>query len=211
MVALKTGKTLWKKPSVKAATAGGDRGEGPGRGVCFNVDPRHPGNESWTAGAGIEGVWNARGDTISDVKPGSCNFAVWWDGDLLRELLDRNHISKWNWETQKTDRTLTAEGCTSINGTKATPCLSADLLGDWREEVIWPTEDGKALRIYTTTIPSEHRFRTLMHDPQYRLAIAWQNVAYNQPPHPSFYIGESMKPPPKPNITLVTPKRTSGK
>src|SRR5687768_11521849 len=151
MVALKTGKVLWRKPSVKAASEGGDKGEGPGRGVCFDIDPRHPGNESWTAGAGIEGVWNAKGEQISDAKPGSCNFAVWWDGDLLRELLDRNHISKWNWEKRTTDRVLTANDCTSVNGTKANPSLSADLLGDWREEVIWPTTDGKELRLYTTT------------------------------------------------------------
>jgi len=159
--------------------------------------------ESWTAGAGVQGVWNAKGEQIGDIKPGSCNFAVWWDGDLLRELLDKNHIDKWNWTTQKTERIVTAEGCTSNNGTKATPCLSADILGDWREEVIWPTTDGKQLRIYVSTIPTEHRFYTLMQDPEYRLSIAWQNVAYNQPPHTSFYIGPGMKPPPKPNITLV--------
>ncbi|HEV2296541.1 MAG TPA: rhamnogalacturonan lyase [Tepidisphaeraceae bacterium] len=199
MVALKTGKILWRKPSRKAADSGGDKGEGPGRGVSFDIDPRHLGNESWTAGAGIEGLWNVKGEEIGRVKPASCNFAVWWDGDLLRELLDRNHISKWNWKTEKTERILTAEDCTSVNGTKATPSLSADLLGDWREEVIWPTTDGKELRLYTTTIPTEHRLVTLMHDPIYRLSIAWQNVAYNQPPHPGFYLGEGMKNPPKPS------------
>jgi rhamnogalacturonan endolyase len=94
----------------------------------------------------------------------------------------------------------------SINGTKSTPCLSADIFGDWREEVIWRTADNRELRIYTTTIPTEHRFYTLMHDPQYRLAIVWQNVAYNQPPHPGFYLGVGMKPPPKPNITTKRAK-----
>ena len=203
MIALKTGKTLWKKPSVKAATSGGDKGEGPGRGVAFDIDPRHPGMESWTAGAGIEGVWNSKGVEIGKTKPGSVNFAVWWDGDVLRELLDKNHISKWNWDTQKTERVLTAEGCRSNNGTKATPTLSGDILGDWREEVVWPTEDGKELRVYVSTIPTDRRMYTLMHDPVYRLAIAWQNVAYNQPPHTSFYLGDGMKPPPKPKIRLV--------
>lgn len=201
----KTGQMLWKKPSVKAAEAGGDKGEGPGRGVAFDVDPRYPGAESWTAGAGITGMWSAKGELISDVKPGSCNFAVWWDGDVLRELLDRNRISKWNWEKKTTDPILTADGCESCNGTKSTPCLSGDILGDWREEVIWRTSDNKELRIYTTTIPTDRRIYTLMHDPQYREAITWQNVAYNQPPHPSFYIGEGMKAPPKPHITLVKP------
>jgi rhamnogalacturonan endolyase len=201
----RTGKILWKKPSVKAATSGGDKGEGPGRGVAFDIDPRYPGAESWVRGAGMGGLWDAKGNPIGDIQPGSCNFAVWWDGDVLRELLDRNHIDKWNWTTQTTNRILTADDCTSCNGTKATPTLSADILGDWREEVIWPTIDGKELRIYTTTIPTDRRFYTFMHDPQYRLAIAWQNVAYNQPPHPSFYVGEGMKPPPKPKIVLIQP------
>jgi rhamnogalacturonan endolyase len=198
-----TGKMLWKKPSVRAATRGGDKGEGPGRGVCFDIDPRYPGNESWTAGAGIQGVWDAKGNEIGTVKPRSCNFAVWWDGDVLRELLDGNHIDKWNWTSQQTERILTADDCKSNNGTKSTPCLSADILGDWREEVIWRTSDNRELRIYTTTIPTDRRFYTFMHDPQYRLSIAWQNVAYNQPPHTSFFVGEGMKSPPRPRITTA--------
>jgi rhamnogalacturonan endolyase len=204
-----TGKILWKKPSVKAATRGGDKGEGPGRGVCFDIDPRYPGNESWTAGAGVQGVWDAKGNQIGTVKPRSCNFAVWWDGDVLRELLDGNHIDKWNWKSQQTERILTADDCKSNNGTKSTPCLSADILGDWREEVIWRTSDNRELRIYTTTIPTDRRFYTFMHDPQYRLSIAWQNVAYNQPPHTSFFVGEGMKEPPRPNITAVGALRAS--
>jgi rhamnogalacturonan endolyase len=95
-----------------------------------------------------------------------------------------------------------AENCTSNNGTKATPALCADILGDWREEVIWRTTDNRELRIYTTTIPSAHRLTTLMHDPQYRLSVAWQNVAYNQPTQPGFYLGDGMKPPPRPSITV---------
>nr|WP_140160623.1 hypothetical protein [Algoriphagus antarcticus] len=65
--------------------------------------------------------------------------------------------------------------------------MSADLFGDWREEVMWRTSDNKNLRIYSTLHPSNYRFCTLMHDSQYRAAFAWQNVGYNQPPHPSFF------------------------
>ena len=97
---------------------------------------------------------------------------------------------------------LPASGASSINGTKATPNLSADLFGDWREEVIF-NEANTALRIYTTTTVANNRIYTLMHDPQYRVAIAWQNSAYNQPPHPSFFLGNGMGTPPTPNIVLV--------
>jgi rhamnogalacturonan endolyase len=95
------------------------------------------------------------------------------------------------------DTILVDAESTSNNGTKGTPVLSADILGDWREEVIWRTRDNQTLRIYTTSIPTTYRFRTLMHDPIYRLGVAWQNTAYNQPPHTGFYLGEGMAAPPK--------------
>ena len=194
-----TGKILWKKPSIKA----GEDGEGPGRANSFDIDPRYLGHESWVNGAQINGIYNVKGELISEVKPQSCNFAVWWDGDLLREILDKNYIAKWDWQAGVLDTMLVDVEVTSNNGTKATPVLSADILGDWREEVIWRTRDNQSLRIYTTTIPTTHRFRTLMHDPVYRLGIAWQNVAYNQPPHTGFYLGEGMKVPAK--QALFTP------
>jgi len=194
-----TGEVYWKKPSVKA----GDDGEGPGRGLSLNIDPRYNGSESWSFGAGINGLFDAKGNKISDKMPRSCNFGIYWDGDLLSELLNSNAVSKWNWEKETTDVLFTAEGSASNNGTKSTPALSADLFGDWREEVMLRSTDNKELRIYTTTIPTKYRFYTFMHDPQYRLSIAWQNVAYNQPPHTSFYIGDGMKQPPRPAITTT--------
>jgi rhamnogalacturonan endolyase len=121
--------------------------------------------------------------------PRWANFAIWWDGDLLRELLDRNSICKWDWQDARLVPIFTAEGCRSAAGSKGTPVLSADLFGDWREEVVFRTLDDRALRIHTTTIPTECRVRTLMHDPQYRLSVAWQNVAYNQPPHTGYFLG----------------------
>jgi rhamnogalacturonan endolyase len=201
----RTGKPLFTIPSVKADESGGDKGEGPGRGVAFNIDPRFPGAESWAAGAGMSGMYDVHGKKFVEGRPAglSTNFAIWWDGDLLRELLDQNVIAKWNWQTQSLDALLVAHQSTSNNGTKATPALSADIWGDWREEVIWRTRDNQELRIYTSTIPTPHRLVTLMQDPQYRLAIAWQNVAYNQPPHPSFYLDEAAPLPKKPAIRFT--------
>jgi rhamnogalacturonan endolyase len=178
----RTGELIWKLPSTGDA----------GRGMAANIDPRYRGYQCWSAPS--DGLYSCKGVKISDRKPRSCNFAVWWDGDFLRELLDQNRVTKWNWETGTETTLLVAQGQTSNNGTKATPTLSADLFGDWREEIIWRTTDGKELRIYTTTIPTKHRVTTLMHDSQYRLAVAWQNTAYNQPPHPSFYLDEAAPP-----------------
>ena len=159
-------------------------GQDAGRGVAADIDPRYDGAECWCNIGGLR-----RGDTgeiICNRKPDSCNFTIYWDADPLAELLDHVSISKWNWNAESTDLLLKAEGVVSNNGTKGNPCLSGDILGDWREEVIWPSEDQTELRIYSTTIPAVDRRATWMNDRQYRLAIAWQNVAYNQPPHSSF-------------------------
>ena len=170
-----------------------------GRGLAADIDPRHPGAEFWTSAPA--GLLDVRGRRLSDA-PSPVNFAVWWDADPLREILDRNWIAKWDHASSSLARLLTAEGAAANNGSKATPALSADLFGDWREEVIWRASDNTALRIYTTTIPAANRLDTLMHDRTYRLAIAWQNVGYNQPPHPGFFVGHGMRPPPRPRIVV---------
>jgi len=174
-----------------------------GRCMASDIDPRYKGYEYWGS---VGGLYNSKGEEISKTKPSSTNFAVWWDADLTRELLDGNHIDKWDYNTGTTKNIFTAEGCVSNNGTKSTPALSADILGDWREEVILRTVDNIELRIFTTTIPATNRMTTLMHDPQYRLAVAWQNSAYNQPPHPGFYLGEGMKTPVKTKIEIINKK-----
>ncbi|MDT3404802.1 rhamnogalacturonan lyase [Mucilaginibacter terrae] len=200
----RTGQMIWKIPSVKA----GEDGEGPGRGLSLDVDPRYPGFESWVAGAGISGMFDVKGNKISERNP-SVNFGIFWDDDMLSELLDGTRISKWDYQNSRANIMFNAAdyNCVSNNGTKQNPVLSGDILGDWREEAIYATRDGKELRIFTTTIPAKNRFYTFMHDPQYRLSIAWQNVAYNQPPHTSFFIGQDMKTPPKPNIVVLEGKK----
>lgn len=159
-------------------------GEDAGRGVAADIDPRYEGAECWCNYGGLRKADN--GEIITDHKPNSCNFTLYWDADPLAELLDHVSISKWNWETETTDLLLKAEEVVSNNGSKGNPCLSGDILGDWREEVIWASKEQNELRIYSTTIPANDRKPTLMSDRQYRLAIAWQNVAYNQPPHTSY-------------------------
>ncbi len=171
--------------------------EGPARGVAGDIYAGNPGAEFWGAGTGLGSLFNSSGASVGR-NPSSYNFLAWWDGDPVRELLDGNHIDKYG--TGGDTRLLTASGAHSINGTKATPSLSGDLFGDWREEVILPRDDNTALRIYATPTQTDRRIHTLMHDAQYRVAIAWQNSAYNQPPHPSFFLGDGMSTPPQPDI-----------
>jgi rhamnogalacturonan endolyase len=182
----RTGQVLWSTP------AGGDNG----RGVSADVWAGSAGAESWSAAA--DGLRGPSGSVVQSRKPGSMNFLAWWDGDPVRELLDGTHIDKYG--TSSDTRLLTAANVHSNNGTKSTPSLSGDLWGDWREEVIWPTADNTALRIYATPVATDRRITTLLQDSQYRVALAWQNTAYNQPPHPSFFLGSGMTTPPRPAI-----------
>jgi rhamnogalacturonan endolyase len=165
-----------------------------GRACCDDMTASFRGCESWASGTSL---FSCKGANAGS-RPSPVNFVIWWDGDLLRELLDGTTISKYGGSTL-----LSASGCSSNNSTKSTPCLSGDILGDWREEVVFRTSDSSALRIYTTTTVTSNRIFTLMHDPQYRLSIAWQNVAYNQPPHVGFYLGDGMTQPALPKIYLA--------
>jgi rhamnogalacturonan endolyase len=150
----------------------------------------------------VGGLFSARGEQITAASPRICNMGVWWDGDLLRELLDGVTVAKWNWETAREEALFSGRDydVVSNNGSKSNPCLCADILGDWREEIVARTRDGRELRILTTTVLTPHRLYTLMHDPVYRLGVAWQNVSYNQPAHTGFYLGDEMDLPPRPRI-----------
>lgn len=160
-----------------------------GRGMATDIDPTNEGLEMWSLASG--GIRNFRGDVIAENVRIPVNSAVWWDGDLLREMLDRGSISKYDWTTHQchTIMDFNSEGCAFNNGSKNNPCLSADIIGDWREEVIVRSRDNSELRIYSTTIPTQHRLPSLMEDIPYRLGVATQNVSYNQPPHTGYYIG----------------------
>ena len=157
-----------------------------GRGLAANVSSLYPGYEWWSS---TGTVWGGQ-KIVSGAKRPSVNFRVYWDGDLLDELLDGVNVTKPNNQLTSINTVLNLgqySHAASCNTTKATPNLQADLFGDWREEII--LHDGSTesdLLIFTTTIPSEYKIPCLMQDRQYRLAVAWQNCAYNQPPHLSF-------------------------
>ena len=175
-------------------TSSGDNG----RGLAADVDSTNRGYELWSAAN-----WNTysvKGSILASSRP-AYNFRIYWDGDRLDELFDNTTVSKWNSSTSKNTNLITFEG-NSCNSTKATPNLLGDILGDWREEVILHNGSNQ-LYLYTTTIPTNKRMYTLMHDPVYRLGISWQNTAYNQPPHLGFWLGNDKDTIPVPDIELV--------
>jgi hypothetical protein len=192
-------------------------------GLVADIDPRHRGCEVW---GGPGGLRDARGRELGPA-PREADWCIWWDGDPLRELLtpgrDWNRsgrqrgfppqasgattsgrrpitrISKWDAAAGDANPLFECEAAGAARG----PAMLGDLLGDWREEMLLVAPGGEALRLYTTTIPTGMRLPTLLHDPQYRLGLAWQNVVYNKPPHPGFFLGHGMARPPRPAIRLV--------
>ncbi len=169
-------------------------GDDNGRGVADDIEPSNPGAEAWSSTAsGLASC--ADGKSISSSKPASTNFLIYWDADESRELLDGGTIAKYGGGTL-----LSASGCSGNNGTKNTPTLTADLFGDWREELVIRESDSSALRVYTTTAVTTRRIYTLMHDPTYRMQVSFEQSSYNQPPHTGFHIGNGMADPPKPDI-----------
>ncbi|WP_295152852.1 rhamnogalacturonan lyase [uncultured Ruminococcus sp.] len=145
-------------------------------------------------------VYNAKGQQIGSKQP-STNFLIYWDGDLERELLDNIYISKMTGiDTYQT--IFTADGCASNNGTKAVPCLTADIFGDWREELVLRTSDNSKLRVFCTNTETSIRMTTLMHDMQYRMQVGCEQSSYNQPPHTSYYLGSETSVPGRPDIKL---------
>lgn len=161
-----------------------------GRCLAADIDPTNWGVELWSARSG--GIRNVKGDVVDAECRMPMNMAVWWDGDLLRELLDKNVVSKYMWKEKRCVPIAVFEGTEWNNGTKANPCLSADIVGDWREEVLMRTSDNSHLRLYVTDVPTDYRFTTFMSDPVYRIGVASENVGYNQPPQLGHYFGPDM-------------------
>jgi autotransporter-associated beta strand protein len=175
-------------------------GKDLGRCAAGDITAEHKGAEMW-AGTG-DVFYNVKGEVIGNSPP-VVNFMIWWDGDLLREFCDHawlgstigtgiGTISKYN-GSSTLSTLLYASRTYSNNYTKGTPVLQADIIGDWREEVIWRTDDNQNIRIYSTIYPTTYRIPTLMQEPQYRLAVAWQNNSYNQPPHTGVYLAAEMQ------------------
>ncbi len=177
-----------------------------GRSRAADIDPTSRGWEMW--GSTATPLQSFAGEVLNEESPYSMNMKMYWDGDLLSELADHDTnseytILKWDWENNELNTILTAEGSASNGGTKGQACLIADMLGDWRDELIVRDAANTELRIYATNIATDYRIPTLMHDVTYREAIAWQNNHYNQPANTSFYFGAETEEVPVPEIYTI--------
>jgi hypothetical protein len=170
---------------------GGYTGVDTGRGMVGDVVPSSPGLETWASvpgGTGGTGLWSADGRPLDGDAPGT-NQSIRWSGDLTTQIVDGALAATPTVEDRRRGTLLTATGTLTNNGTKGTPSLVADVLGDWREELLVRTADSSALRVHLSTEPTSHKLYTLVHDPQYRDEVARQQTGYNQPSYPGFYLG----------------------
>src|SRR5574344_410655 len=151
-----------------------------------DIDPEYYGNEFWWSGS--NGVYACNGKLLSGKTP-TASGVIWWDGDLSRETFQKFYIYKWLGQSEIRLFDGKGKGLTWIHANLGKPCFSGDILGDWREEIIWPSENGQEIRIYTTPIPTNHRILCLMQDPVYRMGIATQNAGNNTCPNTGFYLG----------------------
>ena len=177
-----TGEILWQIKSTSDV----------GRCMAADIDPTNPGLEMWSSRT--DGIRNIKGELVGPkLKRFPINMGIWWDGDLLREIYGGTVINKYDWKNQSFAPIATFDEVVSNNDSKANPCLAADIVGDWREELLFRTPDNEHLRLYVSTLPTEYRFHTFLEDPVYRISVATQNVGYNQPTQPGFYFGPDLK------------------
>ncbi len=208
-----TGQVLW----------GYGKNKDTGRSRAADINPNYRGYEvwgsTWTVPANISGEeiaksWNEfkvqlpdgtyeKGEDGSDALVSlPMNFKIYWDDDLLSEFLDGTRVSEYDYNNKEVDVIFDANGCASNSGTKAVPCVQADLFGDWREEIVWKTADEQGVRIYSTNIETPYKIPALLYDPVYRASIATQNNHYNQPPNLSYYLGAETTEVPLPEVAV---------
>ncbi len=174
------------------------------RGTAGDIDPRYKGFEFWTF---TDGMYTAQSDTpISSNFPWP-NFKIWWDGDVLAELLNTENISKWDYASGSEKRLLTASNYGAVDSWRDAAQFNGDIIGDWREEVIFENSDHSEIMIFTTTYPTDTRLYTLPHNPGYRACMTVKG--YMQSNLVDYYLGDGMSTPPAPNISLVV-DTTSG-
>ena len=169
-----------------------------GRALCGNFSNKFPGCLGRSVNTGLISTVADRevsggpptGGTNDALYWSHLNFRIYWDDDLLDEVLDSPGTAKAPAVYDPDNgRLLTGPGHTN-NWSKNNPSATGDIFGDWREEIVVPEGGERAFLIITTNYPNSYRIPTLWHDHQYRQAMVWQCMGYNQPPHTSFFLGE---------------------
>ncbi|RZT55950.1 hypothetical protein EV140_2618 [Microcella alkaliphila] len=186
-----TGEVLW----------GRYEGRDIGRGMIGDIRPDVPGLETWSTQ-----LRAADGTLLSGSMPGT-NQSIRWAADMTTQIVGGSGNANVVIDDYLRGRLLTATGTRSNNGTKGNPGLVADVLGDWREELLVRDANSTEIRIYVSTEVTDRKLTTLMHEPQYRVEVARQNTSYNQPSYTSYMLASDIRWTDVPVFTtVVTPE-----
>jgi rhamnogalacturonan endolyase len=173
-----------------------------GRGTVGDIDATQRGYEYWS----FQGIYNSKtpvpGQPPVETKIADepnrpwPNFRIWWDGDVLSENLDETKLDKYG-----VGRLLTLWHTGAIETWRGAPTFYGDIVGDWREEIIFEHNDHSRLLVYTTNIASSVRLYTLPHNPAYRNSLTLHG--YYQSHLVDYYLGSGMTTPPTPHIVYA--------
>lgn len=170
-------------------------GRDTGRSMIGDVRADVSGIEVWASmpnGSEGSGLLSATGESVQPGSTPGTNQSIRWAADLTTQIVNGSIEQTPTIDDWTRGRLLTADGTRTNNYTKGNPSLVADMLGDWREELLVRTADSSALRIFTSTEVTTHKLPTLLHDVQYRAEVARQNTTYNQPSYTSYYFASDM-------------------
>jgi rhamnogalacturonan endolyase len=190
-----SGQIIWRHSGASADV---------GRGMAGDIDPRFSGMEVWSFSGLYNGPANQLTEPNTSLRPWP-QLGLWWDGDVLMELLNDSKFEQWDWNnptpTNSLPRLLTTSNFGAVNGPRNNPALVGDILGDWREEAVYTNGNFNQLIIFTTNHPTDIRLYTLAHNPAYRNAMTFKG--YMQSHHVDYFLGQGMTPPPRPNISYA--------
>jgi rhamnogalacturonan endolyase len=159
----KTGKILWGCNHLTTHIHS--------QGLLADIDPTNPGLEFYGGEKFLKDRWlysATDGKLLSREDFGSlAPNPIYWDDSYVKPYLAK-------------DGDIVKYKGAKLGKIEGKVIAIADVLGDWREEII-TTVPGE-LRIYTTTIPSTRRHFWLMEDPIYRNDVALGAMGYLYPP-----------------------------
>jgi len=184
LVDAKTGETIWNI---------GHKTYHVGDGMVADLDPSLPGLECFATEDPKGGSWDRYLLSAQGKRFGSkedipdCRNWIFWDADLLRETFEGGGRFRWRITRDVPLTIIKYKGPTLTSGIAGRILIMADILGDWREELI--TVLPGELRIYTTTILATDRRVCLMQDPIYRAEVVHRAMGYEQSPVPGYYLG----------------------
>lgn len=178
-----------------------------GRGICASFDPTKRGMQYYSTMAG-NAMYDSKGKLTSNTGSFPAE-ALWWGPGLSRYEADaagsdKNPILEAYSTSAKSVGRAANLYKMDVSGSPKDYYIAApnggraafwgDMLGDWREELIYPRRDTLGFVILSTSDVTTHRQYCLMQNPAYRMQTTHRG--YYQTADVDFYMAADMPEPP---------------